>query len=484
MSIKKNFKIVFTVSVLLISLSITISLINFVVSLQSTQQELVERSLPLSVDNIYSEIQTQVIGPGLVSSMMANDTFVRDWLIHDEENQEKITQYLARIKNKYGMFVTFLVSEKTQNYYTHNGLLERISPHKEDNKWYFRFKNIESDHEINIDTNSEIDNTLFLFMNYKIFDENYQLIGVTGIGHKISYVDEMLKRFRRQFKFNVYFVDENGHIVISESLEKKPHDLASHSSLGKLKDQLISTESVVLKYQHNGTDYLIKTKYIPELDLYLLVEAKLDDFINDVENTFYINLAISLMVTMIVTLLVLLSIRGYHRKLEYLATSDTLTELLNRRAFEERFQKYHSLAKRTQAPLSVLFFDIDDFKDINDALGHHTGDLVLKRIALLMQTHLREDDLSARWGGEEFIVALINTDLSTASIVAEKLRKAIEQDPEMNRLLDHPVTASFGLSLCVYDQSINHAIIEADHAMYESKQKGKNQISVASNHTA
>ncbi len=109
---QNNFRIVFTVSVLLITLSITISLINFAVSLKSTQQELVERSLPLSVDNIYSEIQTQVIGPGLVASMMANDTFVRDWLIHNEMDHEKSLSFLPRIKNKYGMFVTFLVSEK------------------------------------------------------------------------------------------------------------------------------------------------------------------------------------------------------------------------------------------------------------------------------------------------------------------------------------------------------------------------------------
>ena len=236
---KQNFKIVVTVSLLLITLSITISLINFVVSLKSTQDELANRSLPLSVENIYSEIQSHIIEPGLVSSMMAHDTFVRDWLIHEEQKHEKITQYLARIKHKYGMYVTFLVSNQTLNYYTHNGMLETITPDNPDNQWFFRFRELEADHEINLDTNSQLDNTLFMFMNYKIFDEDYQLIGVTGIGHKISYVDEMLKRFRQQYKFNVYFVDKQGQIVLSESLQKQPQHLSSHSIFGKMQDRLI-----------------------------------------------------------------------------------------------------------------------------------------------------------------------------------------------------------------------------------------------------
>ena len=81
------------------------------------QQQLKTQSLPLSLDNIYTEIQKQIIEPYLVSSMMANDTFVKDWLLHDEESVTRITQYLDMVKNKYGMFATFLVSEQSRNYY-------------------------------------------------------------------------------------------------------------------------------------------------------------------------------------------------------------------------------------------------------------------------------------------------------------------------------------------------------------------------------
>ena len=92
---KKNYRIVAVITVLMLILSLLISVVNYTVALRSMQQQLKTQSLPLSLDNIYTEIQKQIIEPYLVSSMMANDTFVKDWLVNDEESVEKITQYLV-----------------------------------------------------------------------------------------------------------------------------------------------------------------------------------------------------------------------------------------------------------------------------------------------------------------------------------------------------------------------------------------------------
>ena len=121
-----KYKIVVLISFLLIILSISITFINYFVSLSSTEKHLKTQSLPLSLDNIYTEIQKHLIEPYLVSSMMANDTFVQDWILKDELNNNKIKEYLEAIRNKYAMFATFLVSEKSGNYYTQDGLLEKI----------------------------------------------------------------------------------------------------------------------------------------------------------------------------------------------------------------------------------------------------------------------------------------------------------------------------------------------------------------------
>lgn len=473
-----NLRIVFTVSSLLVILSITISLINYAVSLNSTQQDLKNRSLPLSIDNIYSEIQSNIIKPNLVSSMMSHDTFVKDWILNEEQNREKITHYLEAIKNKYGMFVTFLVSEKTRNYYTQNGFLETLKEDNPNNQWYYRFKDIPDDHEINLDFNDNFDNSLIMFINYKMFDADYRFIGTTGIGLKISYVDEMLRRFRQLFNFTVYFVNKEGKVVLSERREGSLKNLSDYPALLNLKDQIISKDSKILEYKKDGNDFLLNTKYIPELDLYLIVEARLSDFIENVHHTFYFNLAVSLMVTLVITLVILSTIRGYNRRLEFLAQNDTLTHLMNRRAFNERLEEFHLLSKRNKEPLSLLFFDMDNFKNINDTFGHHAGDQVLKRMAELLHAHLRQTDLIARWGGEEFIVGLINTDIDDARSIGEKLRHALEEDLQLKQLANAPVTASFGITKCQYDEALDSALIRADQAMYQAKEEGKNRVCV------
>lgn len=474
-----NLRIVFTVSLLLVALSITISLINFAVSLNSTERDLKTRSLPLSIDNIYSEIQSHIIEPNLVSSMMAHDTFVEDWLKNDENNTQKITKYLETIQQKYGMFVTFLVSQKTLNYYTQDGFLEKLNYDKPDNRWFFRFRDAKPQHEINLDFNNNLDNSLIMFINYKIFDNTNHLIGATGIGLKISYIDKMLKRFRQKYNFTVFFIDKNGDIVLSEQKEKSPVNIVNVPELFELKDKIMTENPKIAAYSHNGNEYLVNTKYVPELDLYLVVKANLDDFIKNVRRTFYFNLTISLLVTLIVTLVILLMIRNYNKKLEFLAKNDALTTLMNRRAFDDMLHKFYLLSKRNQEPLTLLFFDIDNFKNINDTLGHHTGDKVLKRIAELLKERLRQSDLIARWGGEEFIAGLIDTDITNGQKIAENLRVAFEQDTKLMQLAGSPVTASFGLVTIMEDESIESALIRVDKAMYRAKENGKNRVVAA-----
>jgi len=463
----------------MIALSISISLINFMVSLHSTETDLKTRSLPLTVDNIYTEIQKHVIEPNLVASMMAHDTFLKDWLINDEQNRDKIIRYLETIKNKYGMFVTFLVSEKTQSYYTQNGFLEHLSNSNPDNAWYFNFKKGQGDNEINLDFNNNLDNSLIMFINHKIYDNDYHFVGATGIGLKISYINDMLKRFRQEYNFTVMFVNEEGQIILSERTDRKIRNLSDTPELHNLSDQIIVKESKILEYRKNGESYLLKTKYIPELDLYLLVEAKLDDFTENVRQTFYLNLSASLLVTVIITFIILLMIRGYNQKLEFMARNDPLTGLMNRSAFNDTFNDFLHLSKRNGDPLSLIFFDIDNFKTINDTLGHQAGDNVLIRIAELLKTRLRRTDIVGRWGGEEFIIGLVDTDPKNAEVIAETLRKAFEEDARLIHISPSPVTASFGIVTAHTGDTVDTLLSRVDSAMYRAKELGKNRIETA-----
>ena len=475
---KLNYRIVLIITFLLVAMSVSMSVINYVISLQSTQKQLEERSLPLTVDNIYTEIQKHIIEPNLVSSMMAHDTFLKEWLIHDEADVDKISNYLETIKNKYGMFTTFLVSEKTGNYYTSDGFIEKVKENNPNNAWYFAFRKFPKAHEINLDFNSNIDEEMIMFINHKIMDEQFHMIGATGIGLKISYINDMLKRFRQQYRFKVLFLNEEGKVVLNERGIHAIKYLQDVPELNALREDIVSKSGSVLRYDKEGETYLLNTKYIPELDLYLLVEAEVAQFTEEVKQTFYINLILSLLVTVLVTFIILMAVKSHHRELEYLANNDTMTNLPNRRAFDEAFRRLFLLHKRNANPAALLFFDVDDFKQINDTLGHHAGDRVLMRISELLKESVRESDLMARWGGEEFIVALIDTGVEDAYAIAEKIRENIENDAVLHQMANRTVTASFGLTGFILNDTIDTLLKRVDEALYEAKAGGKNKIAV------
>ena len=475
-----KYKIIFIITFLLLLLSISLSFVNYMVTLRSTQEHLEKASLPLSTDNIYSEIQTHLIEPNLVASMMAQDTFLKDWLVNEEENEEKIRAYLESIKNKYEMTTVFLASQKTQNYYLARGLVEKMKKDNPTNSWYYEFRDKAAPHEVNIDYNKNIDNSMFMFINHKIFDEKYHMLGATGVGLKISYIDDMLKRFRQEYKFNVYFVNNAGEVILFERGVNKLRNLKENSKLNKHKNSLLSKNNYMLKYSDmNGDNYLVHSKYIPELDLYLLVQAKVSDFTTKVLKTFYMNLILSLLITILIIFIIVKMIHSSSLKLENLANNDELTTLPNRRAFNEKMKHLLLLNERKVLSASVLFFDLDDFKKINDSFGHDIGDRVLYRVAQIIKSSIRESDLYARWGGEEFIIAFLNSSLDNSEVTAQKLRDSIESDKELFSLVGYKVTASFGVTQIEEKDTLVKILKRVDRALYEAKDSGKNRVVVA-----
>lgn len=444
--------------------------------MEFTQSQLKNSSLPLTVDNIYTEIQKQIIEPNLISSMMAHDTFMKDWLTNEESNTDKIVRYLETIQNKYKMSTTFLVSEKTRNYYTAQGLIEKAELDNPNNAWYFAFKNKPEAHEINIDRNERMGTSLFMFINHKIFDEDFHLLGITGVGLKTSYIDDMLKRFRQVYKFNVYFVDEAARLIISERRENSPGYLDKAPGLDQLKLDLLTSGSQIYEYTKNNEVYLLNRKYIPELDLYLMVEAKMDDFTENVKKTFHLNIAATLLLTLIITIIVLVYVRTMHTRLNNLANNDALTGLPNRRTFNDKLERLLLFTKRSETPLSIVFFDVDNFKEINDSRGHDVGDDVLKCLSGLLNTTVRSSDFVARWGGEEFIIMLTGADIDNASQFAEKLRANIENSAALQALVDFSVTASFGVTSIDDDDNIDEVFKRVDRALYKAKSDGKNRV--------
>lgn len=150
------------------------------------------------------------------------------------------------------------------------------------------------------------------------------------------------------------------------------------------------------------------------------------------------------------------------------STIDQLTGLLNRRGFEERARAVFDNMRSRKRPLSVLFADLDGFKGINDALGHHVGDSVLRKVAGLINASIRDTDLAARYGGDEFVVILPDTSLAQAELVAERLQSAVGQ---WARTGEVNLSLSIGMGEAPgHGQELEELLRRVDGAMYLSKQ--------------
>jgi polar amino acid transport system substrate-binding protein len=171
------------------------------------------------------------------------------------------------------------------------------------------------------------------------------------------------------------------------------------------------------------------------------------------------------------------------QELQELATTDFLTQLYNRRYCIETGEKLFHLAKRKSKPLSVILFDIDNFKGVNDTYGHKIGDAVLVSLALKLSQNSRLSDIVCRFGGEEFIIILPDTTLKESFYIAAKLRQLInriEIKVKEDKVLK--ITVSMGISTLNYmhDESIEDIIKRADEALYVAKNSGKDRIEVIS----
>lgn len=173
-------------------------------------------------------------------------------------------------------------------------------------------------------------------------------------------------------------------------------------------------------------------------------------------------------------------------RLRKLVFFDELTGVLNRKGFKEEADKAFLAVsysrKHTERragfhiPFCILFIDLDDFKKVNDTMGHQAGDRVLKKMGALLRKSLRTRDIIGRWGGEEFVIALLGTRANTARMVADRLRWDIQHLLLSNRGKPFHITASIGVAPHNGERDLMELINKGDEAMYRAKKKGKNRV--------
>lgn len=475
----KKRQIITLIVILFVVGFVSISIVSYYTTANLYKKDLSDSILPLTGDNIYSEIRRDLITLVLISSLMGNDTFLVDWTLHGEQDTVLVSKYLATIQERYNTVTCFFASDISGAYYHSTGLFTTISENNPRDAWFYRIRDAEEKYQINLGIDDANDGALTIFINHKVFDYDGNFIGVTGCGLTVENVQELLDDYAERYNRIIYLVDQQHEVLLTNNIA--PPWFKNIEEVQDLRE--LSLDSALhnplsVSYSRNNEEYLLNIRYVSELDLFLFVEQSLNA--NHHRHTqiwlllkiFFITLPIGA----VIILSILLTANAYQAELETLATTDRLTEMSNRHAFEIVFHQALKEAERRQQPLVLILFDIDYFKRVNDQYGHPAGDAVLKRVASIARESLRDADSLCRWGGEEFLVLLSDCSLENGLIIAEQLRKAIQETMVCYGDESISVRISLGVAQWQEDESPREFLQRVDQALYRAKNNGRNRV--------
>ncbi len=452
-----------------------VSLASFHVSRKSLRSLISQNILPISSDMVYSEIIRDFQQTVYISSLMASDTFLRDWVLSGEKDSSQIERYLAQIQEKYGTFTSFLVSDKTDNYYYRDGVLKQVSPDEERDIWYYRVRDLDKDFEINVDPDFSNRDAMTIFVNYRVFDYDGNFIGAAGVGQKVSVVAKIFDRYRQKYHRMVMVVDSEGRILLHDSSIPAKDMLGEIEGLGELAGQILANPGKEYEYEFSGEHFYVNTRYMDEIDGILLIVGSDKEATRQIVRSLMVNMLLCIIITAIVLMLTNLTVSAYQKTLEKMAVTDKLSGLYNRQAFDVILTENVKEMLRKDEPFSVLMLDIDHFKQVNDNYGHLKGDHVIQHIAHLCRENLRESDVVCRWGGEEIIILMRECSLDDAYVQAEKIRSQIAENPVTHDGVEIPVTVSFGVAQYTGLEDEDCLLNRVDQALYMAKASGRNQ---------
>lgn len=453
------------------------SLTSYFVARDSLSRNITEQMLPLTSDNIYSEIQRDLLRPILISSVMATDTFVRDWALTGEEDPARIIAYLNEIQQEYGTITAFYVSEQSRQYYHPTGVLKTVSEQDPADDWYFRVRNMRDTFEVNVDTDTADRSRVSIFINYRVSDYNGQYMGATGVGLSVEAVTDLIDTYQQRYDRSIYFVDRQGNVTLTGRGYGRTARLQDRDSLGAVATQILSTPSASLEYvDSEGHKVFLNSRLVPEFDWYLIVEQDAYASEQRLDNTLVLNIGLSAAIMVLVLIIAHFTLRSYQRRLEEMATRDRLTGIANRHLFDMIFEHLSHNIKRYPRPVSLVSIDIDHFKRINDSHGHQAGDMVLQAVSRAIQRHTRQSDTLCRWGGEEFILLLDNCALEEAANRADIIRQAIRDHSVAFGRNQIRVTLSMGVTELVPGEDLEPFLARADAALYQAKEGGRDQV--------
>ncbi len=446
---------------------------------RSTQKQQ-EAIMPL-----FSLITSEIIRPITVSQYMASDPFLINYIQQDKIDNSVVFNYITSVSNKFNT-LSFIAMEKHHRLIDSNKKVTDLD--SEDAEWYHRLKKIDKTEFTDF---GDAQNP-HLFFDAKMFSEQQEFIGFVGLAVDLDHFSTKFKEFKNSFGFEVYFIDENDNITLSSSqlMKTTSHhrrdNLTNINELDWYKNYQRAKQNNNKNAESNSDDSIFNfsndnliVSQIPlkELNWRVFIVAPPVTKQSAYWQLFIQKLIIFLLVSFALYYIFTLCISNFRTDLVKDSETDFLTQLPNRTFIH---WKYSQLSK-AYTHVSVVIADIDNFKILNDTYGHLFGDDVLKVIAKELSKNLRNIDLIGRWGGEEFIFILPDTNAQQAQEIVDRIRLNIAKIPftPSSTSKKFNVTVSFGVSDSdLVNVELEEILIKADQALYSAKANGRNQVVV------
>lgn len=474
------------ISNLVIILSIVIGFIGIVYKDTRAYQDLAEKHLEnilsLTDIDISNHIESSMTKPVMVSKTMANDEFLKNWLLREPEKigddtyLKQLYSYLKAYQKKYDYTTVFCISAQSGNYYYQDGLNKKISKNDPHDIWYYNFTESDHEYDLEVDTNEANNNNITVFVNFRVESNDGKLLGVIGIGLQVDRIEDTIFAYEKDYDLSVYIINVgssknsftgNTDIFVSEDELAERTQIAEKIELNK------SIEPKMQWFTSGNERKCLITKYNETLGWYLVLEKDTSSISSKFQARIKSNIIfmlISLMACIMVTTIVIIN---YNQYIVIFENMDEVTGLPNRKLFFKQCTTF--IRKHREQKKTLFMFDIDNFKNINDTHGHLFGNATLAMVGEELRNTINGYGIATRWGGDEFL-GVLSVDPEEAMRILNRYMNSLnsENKDECNR-----VTISVGIMEINGKLNMEQMIKKVDEAMYRSKESGRNRITIS-----
>lgn len=444
-----------------------VTLVHFSVSKIVAEQSRAQQQSHSPALNLVVE---QLMQPLHISQTLAKAKELKELMRSPLNNEEQIFATLKRLHQEFSLNF-FIASEISRIQYDSDGRTIELVEDKVD--WYFRYKAQPEDAMADI---GQWQNPQF-YIDLKIYDDQGNFLGVFGVGKSLDAFTDVFSQYKNTYGYDFIFVDQNKDITLTSDPDllvqgvtfKNLADLPWFKALSA-KQQSSSLNNLLL--QVDGQEALIAELNIQPFDWTLYIITPLQSRQTEISRGFIVSVVTLLAVIFGLFLLIYNLLYYFKKDIQKIKQIDILTELANRSNISLKFEE---LMYQKQS-VSLVLIDLDNFKPINETHGRKAGDIVLRQVAQMLQSHIRQSDILGRWGGEEFILLMPDTGPHEAVDLCQKLCNKLAAMTITTGTTSIQITGSFGVSYTATPRGMSELISAADDALFTAKRDGRNIV--------